>query len=131
MAGHYATTSLKSAPLYSDFAREFLTKKFSPAVVEAVYAAVPKYTKGPRKGLTKGYVHWIKCVRGGWYRTGNSYEGRSRGFVLRPGTHCVTVRVSNDPYSLAIVDSEANADDAMRIEYINTHAAEFFSKRKG
>jgi hypothetical protein len=112
--GQYARAYQRSAPLYTEFAKEFLLRHFSPAVVEALYANLPTYTRGPRKGMLKGYVHWLKCEVGGWYRGDGGH-----GYVMRPGSHKITVTLGNDPlggYQLLV--AEANCKDEDRIAFI-------------
>lgn len=110
--GQYAVVERKVAPLYSEFARSFLERHFSPAVIVALYERVGTYSRGPRKGLAKGYVHWLKCSVGGWHRD----DGR--GGVLIPGTHQVRVHLTNDYHSTCVLDETANATDEMRIDAI-------------
>jgi hypothetical protein len=85
----YARYETKSAPLSSDFARSFVERRFGNA--DLIYSLLPKFTRGPRKGLVKGYVTWIKCDRGGWARLNGAL-----GQVLVPGTHDVQICVSSD-----------------------------------
>jgi hypothetical protein len=115
---HRALVTQKSAPIYSDFARPFLERHFSPAVVAALFETLPRYSRGPRKGLLRGYVHWVKCERGGWYRTGPSYYDTPTGHVMRPGSHKIRVCMDRDPQSRCVLDQEANATDEMRIAAI-------------
>src|SRR5262245_19761462 len=91
--GQYALTEHKTAPLYSEFARPFLERHFAPAVVAALYDKIGTYSRGPRKGMTRGYVHWTKCMTGGWYRP---HDGSNYGRVIRPGSHNVRVHLTRD-----------------------------------
>lgn len=106
--GQYASTELRQAPLHSDFARAFLLRRFAPAVVEGLYANLPVFTRGPRKGKAKGVVQWLKCTVGGWYRA----DAGSIGYVMGPGAHRIQVLVDGR----LVLDAEANATDDDRIK---------------
>lgn len=71
----------KSVDLSNEWAATTAREKFGAEIV----ARFPTFSKGPRKGLPKGYLCWVKCTEGGWtYEdTGN---GRGGG-VLKPGSH--------------------------------------------
>ncbi len=73
MGVNYAIREKKSAPLCTDFTREFLTRHFGQQAADAIYEAAPKYKRGPNKGAPKGWAVWTKCTKGGWVRTG-SYD---------------------------------------------------------
>lgn len=88
----YARTIDRYAPLSSDFARDFVERRFGKAAAEVIYETAPKFTRGPRKGLPKGYVLWTKCESGGWFRPN---PGSSYGHVLKPGTHRVRITKNN------------------------------------
>lgn len=97
MPVNYAIREGKSCSLSADFAKDFLKRKFGELATEAIYANLPLYKRGPRKGQPKGWVIWTKCVKGGWCRLG-SYDhdaGRGNGFVMSPGTHNVMVVLIN------------------------------------
>lgn len=119
---HRAHSMPMSAPLHCDFARGFLDRHFAPDVIAALYDAMPAYSRGPRKGLKKGYVHWTKCTKGGWFSTGpgDGSGGPTRGFVMAPGSHRIRVTLGPDRLSTGVLDQEANSTDQMRIDYIRS-----------
>lgn len=130
MSVNYALAYKKSAPVYRDFVRPFLERHFSAAVVDALFEALPVYSRGPRKGLKKGYVHWTKVERGGWHREGPSYNGSPQGRVLYPGTWHVYITLTNQELSTTVLDEHANATDEGRIAGIrNVLAAKDKSPR--
>lgn len=79
-AGRACRFEAKSAALSSDFGMKMLHAKFAEDA-DAILTALGTYTRGPRKGLPRGYVHWEKITEGGWdYR-------RDAKCVRLPGTH--------------------------------------------
>lgn len=100
MSVNYAVREPKSCGLGTDWAREFVARQFGQVAADAIYAALPLYQRGPRKGQPKGWVLWTKCVKGGWVKTG-AYDhdgGRGCGFVMAPGTHDVKIVLTNPNY---------------------------------
>lgn len=93
---HYATIETKSAPLSSDFARDFMARRWGDDFTAAVYEAMPRYQRGPRKGEIKGRLFWTKCTRGGWKRTGPSYHGSPQGHVVTPGSSDLRIGLGYD-----------------------------------
>lgn len=91
MAVQRAQIEHKFSALHTDFAREFVARRFGAAETSLIYSLLPTYSRGPRKGLPKGYVHWDKVCEGGWTRTGG------KGHVERPGTRNVRICASRDP----------------------------------
>lgn len=71
----YATTMQRSAALSSPFGYKVACEKFGPALIDAM----PKVSKGPRKGALKGFIVWQATTEGGW--------SRERGGVLYPGNN--------------------------------------------
>jgi hypothetical protein len=59
-----ATTTIRNAPLNSEFGWEYATHLFG----EEALAKIPTYTRGPKKGQPKGYLNWKRCSKGGWDR---------------------------------------------------------------
>ena len=110
MAGvNYAQTTQRSAALHTDFARQFVERRWGKVVADALYAALPQYSRGPRRGMVKGYVHWTKCERGGWVRGGERREdGQAVGHVERPGVRDVRVRWTCDPLSAVLLEDPRN-----------------------
>jgi hypothetical protein len=100
MSVNYAVREAKSAPLASDFARQFVVRHFGQQVADIIYANLPTYKRGPNKGQPKGWVIWTKCVKGGWVRSG-AYDHdaqRGNGYVMAPGTHDVRIVLVNPGY---------------------------------
>ncbi|QYW02187.1 hypothetical protein CPT_Sonora_086 [Stenotrophomonas phage Sonora] len=64
-AGRSCVVELKYAALSSEFGMKMLREKFAEDA-DAILAVLGTYTRGPRKGLPRGYVHWEKVVEGGW-----------------------------------------------------------------
>ncbi len=87
----YASIERKSCRLSEDFAVQFVTRRFGNEIAALIFAEMPTYSRGPRKGKTKGFVIWNKVAKGGWVRTGPSYHGSPSGHVAIPGTHDVQV----------------------------------------
>ena len=77
----------RSAALSSDFGMKMLRAKFPDA--DAILAELGTYSRGPRKGLPRGYVHWTKISEGGF-----DYEAR---IVRRPGTEDWRVMPDKNP----------------------------------
>jgi len=75
--GRGAVVEYKSAPLSGEFGLKMLHAKF-PEQAPLYLAKLGVYSRGPRKGQPRGYIHWRKVIEGGW-----DYHNRSG--VLRPG----------------------------------------------
>lgn len=86
---NYATIEHKAAALSGEFGLAFAVRRFGQALVDII----PLYSRGPRKGLTKGYIVWDKVVKGGWKKDGPGYMN---GGVVAPGTR--NVRLCWDSY---------------------------------
>lgn len=76
-----ASFEQKTAPLSSEFGKKVAIEKFG----EQLVACFPVFSKGPRKGLMKGYLCWTKCTVGGWARS-HPDSGGTLGGVVKPGT---------------------------------------------
>ncbi len=101
MSVQRAVVVAKSAPLSSDFGRSFVERRFGTEAAARIYALLPKFTRGPRKGLVKGSVYWDKCTVGGWVRDGVQHAGEgARGYVQRPGTSNVRIALTDFGSSL-------------------------------
>lgn len=75
---NYAQIDSRSAYLSTEFGEEIARKWFGDESVDAL----PRYTRGPRKGKIKGAVTWSKVVRGGWVRTAReTASGDASGYV--------------------------------------------------
>ena len=122
MAARYARVERKAAPLSCDFARDFITRRFSARIAEALYENMPRYQRGKRKGEIKGWLHWKKCTSGGWLKAGPGYMN---GGVCRPGSFdlCVTLSRDGEPGD-GWLDENANATEEMRIDFIKRRGAE-------
>jgi hypothetical protein len=69
MAKVNAKLTVRNAPLAGTFGVEYAAKLFG---AEAL-ADLPRYTRGPRAGMLKGYLIWIRCDVGGWSPYGVAY----------------------------------------------------------
>jgi hypothetical protein len=79
---NYATIESKSAPINSEFGMNFACRLFN-LTPEELEAKVGRYSRGPRKGLLRGWLVWAKTTKGGWVKTG-AYDhdaGAGNGFV--------------------------------------------------
>lgn len=109
MGVNYAVREQKMTALCSDFAREFVARQFGKLAAEQIYAALPLYKRGKNKGQVKGFITWIKCIKGGWVRTG-AYDhdaGRGCGHVMAQGTHDVKIVLENPAYAEKVYGLEA------------------------
>lgn len=59
----HARTILNTAPLATEFGREYATWLFG----EEIFASLPVYTRGPNKGLPKGHVIWLRTTTRGYH----------------------------------------------------------------
>lgn len=95
-AGRSAVIEFKSAALSGGFGMGMLRTKF-PEQADEILARLGTYSRGPRKGLPRGYVTWEKVVEGGYdYRP-------SRRAVVLPGTQCWDVCESASPDSPSVI----------------------------
>lgn len=78
MSTNYAQIEDRTAFLSTDFGEEIARKWFGDETVDAL----PRYTRGARKGKLKGVVVWSKVVRGGWVRGDReTASGDATGYV--------------------------------------------------
>ena len=86
MAVNRATIVDRFAYLSEDFGKELAMKKFN-LTVEDLEQIVGRYVKGKRKGLLRGKICWVKCIKGGWVKTGpyDHEAQRANGYVESPG----------------------------------------------
>ena len=108
MAYQAAKFEIKRAALSGDFGRDLASKWFN-RTPESLVEQFGAYKSGPRKGLCRGYVVWLKIHEGGWVR-----RVGSRGFVLHPS---VRARVLLDNEALARMMNGPDPLDAL----ISTH----------
>lgn len=124
-----AAFETKSAPLSSDFGRKVAEEKFGAELV----GRFPTFTRGPRKGMLKGYLCWTKCTVGGWARS--HPEDRSLPGVVKPGTSGWRITMAHpdsDPNGHAIVARWTYARPAPVVENLQTpEAAEQLHKTYG
>jgi hypothetical protein len=73
----------KSAPLASDFGRDFAVRWFGRDIVDSL----PHYVRGAKKGQPKGWIVWTRCTRGGWVNEWSDGDGGYGGHVARPGDY--------------------------------------------
>lgn len=79
-----ATFERKVVALSTEWGRKVATEKFG----EQLVGSFPTFTRGPRKGLLKGFICWTKCAEGGWTNNVPDQSGRTTGLggVVKPGT---------------------------------------------
>jgi hypothetical protein len=91
----------KCCNLSNAFGLELAIKKFN-VTEEELAKLVGRFKRGPRKGLLKGKISWLKITKGGWVKTG-SYdfdEMKANGFVFRMIGFCFGFRITiNSVYS--------------------------------
>lgn len=92
-AGRAVVAEDKSAALSTEFGLHMLRAKF-PELAEEILARLGVFSKGPRKGLPRGYIHWRKVIEGGW--------NYSKASVERPGCANWVVRENAMPDSADI-----------------------------
>lgn len=129
MAVQRAAIERKHSALHTDFAREFMTRRFGETDTSLIYSLLPTYARGPRKGLVRGYIHWDKVTVGGWKR-----DADGRGHVERPGTRNVRIREDwfgdkEDGMSIAPTRRYENETDAEREKYIREMLGLMFGRK--
>lgn len=88
-AGRSAVIEIRMAALSTEFGMKMLHSKF-PEQVNDIINRLGTYSRGPRKGMVRGYIHWEKVIEGGFdYRM-------DRRQVVRPGTQCWDVKDAKD-----------------------------------
>lgn len=92
---NYFRYEVKTAPLASDFGRDYAMRVFKMTEDELAKAC-GRYVRGSKKGLLKGFLKWGKITKGGWVKTGPYDFEREEacGFIVAPGVkfgHCVTL----------------------------------------
>lgn len=107
--GRGARIELRSAALSGEFGMKMLREKFV-ADADAILARLGVYSRGPRKGLPRGYIHWEKVVEGGFdYRV-------ERRTVVRRGTQewrvLENANPDSDDVSLVVAHDRIAAEDA-------------------
>ena len=86
---HPCQIESESAALSGDFGQKMLRLKF-PETADKILAELGVYSRGPRKGQPRGYIHWDKVVVGGW----NYSDLRLERGIQKPG--CYNWGVSRD-----------------------------------
>lgn len=81
MKVNYAEIDTKKASLDSEFGYSKAIEWFG----EELVGSLPKYVRGPKKGMPKGFIVWKKVVRGGWVKTfgGGYVENRVNAIIER------------------------------------------------
>ena len=72
-----AVVEVKSAGLDCEWGERVAREKFGDDAIDAL----PRFSRGPRKGKLKGKVGWLKVTGGGWYVR----DPKARGEVVVPG----------------------------------------------
>lgn len=113
-AGRSCVMYFRSAALSGEFGMKMLREKF-PEDADAILAKLGVYSRGPRKGMPKGYIHWTKIVEGGF-----DYNAR---IVRKPG--CIDWRVidGQNPNGVSVSGEVGEAREqaveaAKRAEYL-------------
>jgi hypothetical protein len=88
---HYATMKTRYAALNEEFGYDFAVRKFGKDEVDTLMAEFGTYKSGKRKGLSKGFVVWNSCLKGGWFRTGPHNGDYASGFVETKGVKWVSI----------------------------------------
>ena len=92
----YASASTHTAYMSSDFAVKYAVVLFGQDAVDAL----PRISRGKRKGAIKGILTWSKCDVGGWVRSETGGHVQLPGFVE---AYIETVSVSVGYYGNAKV----------------------------
>ena len=81
MKDNYAEFDTKKASLDTEFGYAKAMEWFGEEYINAL----PKYVRGPKKGMPKGFIVWKKVVRGGWVKTfgGGYVENRVNTIIER------------------------------------------------
>lgn len=109
---NHASRIKRDAPLSSDFARSFVERRYGSEGAALIYSLLPKFSRGPRKGLVKGYVRWIKTERGGWVGKGSD-GSQALGHVAVPGVSEVQIVLGReDTYGIGDRGDHAVCSDA-------------------
>lgn len=98
-----ATHTTQGADLCYGAARVLLAERLGDQAADAITAALPTYTRGPKTGYPKGMLCWQQVTVGGW----------SQKFgVLRPGMSAL--RISKNMYS-----------DHVRLQHVDRHDSNY------
>ena len=62
----YAKFQSRSAWLGTEFGESYARRLFGDEVVDSL----PRYVRGKSVGKFKADVSWLKCIEGGWIKTG-------------------------------------------------------------
>ena len=130
---HYAVIERKSAPLASDFARDFMTRRWGETFTAALYDRMPRYQRGKHKGEIKGRLFWDKCTKGGWKRTGPSYHGSPNGHVVTPGSSNLRVTLLFDcqhDQGMSPDNWPSSLTDEQKIEFLDRGIADLIRQEK-
>jgi hypothetical protein len=119
-----------SAALSSPFGLELFRRKFG-AQADEILAKFGTYSRGPRKGLPRGYLYWQKVTAGGWGNLDPWSKHGSMG-VLRPGSRGYMACIDFNDAAARFYPAEANRPapvETPRVMYDNsnqTDAAKMF-----
>lgn len=90
--GRGAKWETKQAALSGDFGMQLFRRKFGEHA-DKLLTEFGTYSRGPRKGLPRGYIYWQKVTEGGWGNRTPFARFPSMG-VLRPGSRCFMVSLN-------------------------------------
>lgn len=88
------------AYLSGDFGEQIALKWSGKSLEELEKLVGGRLSKGKRVGRLRGTILWIKCIQGGWVKTG-SYDWdaqRGNGFVQAPGRIVAKAILDKDLY---------------------------------
>lgn len=60
----HAITETRRAPLWEEFGIEYATRLFGAEMLDAL----PRFTRGPKKGQINAWLIWMRATTGGWCR---------------------------------------------------------------
>lgn len=87
-----ASIQTHRAAIAEPFGRELLVRRFGEHGAAMIIGAAGVYRSGKHKGQPRGFMHWKKCVVGGW-----THEGYG-GHVQRPGSYGYGFDLNYQPY---------------------------------
>lgn len=111
--GRAAVREYKFAALSTDFGLKMLHQKFGEQAATFL-AILGTYTRGPRKGKPRGYIHWTKVLEGGWdysrERRGVLYRGTMDWLVSYNGDSSNVVHIEKAP-QFVVIDTHPEGSD--------------------
>lgn len=112
-----AKVEIRTAYLSTDFGFELAVKKTGLTFAELAEKC-GVYKRGTKKGKLKGFVRWLKVVKGGWVKTG-AYDFdvmQAHGFVIKPGAcHCFDICTQdyNTDFITVVISCDVEKDSRL------------------